>query len=454
MQKTRTIWNRCLESIREKVSKQSYQTWFEPIKPQHYEENTLTIQVPNPFFREWLAGNFGDVIKEVIAKEIGPYTIINYQYSPLPTSSYTHRKALRRPRKTTTNHQCETTPLNPKLTFHSFVPGPCNQLVYDAANIIVQDPGNNAFNILYIHGDIGLGKTHIAQAIAHEVKKKHPAKRIAYITAQNFTTTFIRSVREKKIAPFKNNFKSLDFIIIDDLHFLKGKHKTQEAFCHIFNHLQQRNKQIVFTSNCPPISLEEVEGGLLSRFKWGATLPLTKPSLETRINIIKKKLQEKETILPEEDITHIATRVTTNIRELEGVVLSIIVRSRLQRGRITRAQIDEIIDNIVAPVNQQQTKITIPTIRKIVANYYNLPIETIQSKSRQRSIVVPRKIVMYLAKKHTASTLATIGRALGKKDHSTVSHAIATITAAIASDPHIASQVAEIESALRNHATP
>ncbi len=442
------IWHKCLVHIKQKIPAQSYQTWFAPIIPHKYESNTLTIRVPNQFFCEWLEGHYINLLQQVIRQEIGPNGRLSYQITQKSPKKTT--KSIKKANATTnfSSTLWGKLHLNPNFTFENLVIGDCNELVQAAAQVVANNPGKTSFNLLFIHSPIGLGKTHIAQATANHIQNHHPDKKIAYLTTQKFTALFIQKIRENKVQEFVEAFSNLDVIIMDDIQFLNGKEKTQEIFFHIFNHLQQHNKQIIIASDTPPNDLQGFEKRLLSRFKWGLTADLQKPDLETRIAIIQKKLSQKKFHLSQPIIHYIATNVTSNIREIEGVLVSLIAYADLKKTSIDKKLVQHIIQNLVeAPTTEPE--LNIQYLKKTVANYYKISIEELQGKSRERRIVIPRKLVMYLARKYTTFSLQAIGQALGKKDHSTVSYAITSIRQRITADQLLANQVNEINKIIR-----
>ena len=342
------IWKNCLEYIKERIPNQSFNTWFKPIKPLRSEGNILTIQVPSQFFYEWLEENYVHTLKDAIAKEMGAnarleYSVVmedskieNGNATSLKTSKVEDRNSVSSSTinpgfiEELKNANC----LNPTYSFESFIEGDCNRLGRSAGYAVAQKPGVTSFNPLMIYGGVGLGKTHLVQAIGNHIKANDPSKKIIYVASEKFTNQFIDSLRNNNVQSFISYFREVDILILDDVQFLRDKEKTQEIFFHIFNHLHQAGKQIIMTSDCAPRDLKGLQERLVSRFKWGLTADLQQPAFETRMAIIQQKIEEDGINIPPEVIEYIAYTVDTNIRELEGVVVSLIAHASLMRVAI------------------------------------------------------------------------------------------------------------------------
>jgi chromosomal replication initiator protein len=441
------IWNNCLAFIKSQVNEQSFKTWFTPIAPKKFENNILTIQVPSQFFYEWLEEHYLVLLRQVINKEIGPegrleYSIIvdqgNNQRAPVTINLPTQRNYV----QPTNQHNLPTdTPqnpfilknfkdihqrsyLNPNYTFENFIEGDCNQLARSAAQAVAKKPGGNSFNPLMLYGKVGLGKTHIVQALGNEVKARFTDKFVLYVSSEQFTTQFIESLRNNSVQDFTHFYLQADVLILDDVQFLVGKEKTQEIFFHIFNHLHQSGKQIVMTSDCPPRDLKGLQERLLSRFKWGLTADLQQPDFETRIAIIKNKMQADGIDIGEDLIEYIAQSVDTNIRELEGVLISLIAHASLNKRDVDLGLAKQVLKNIVHDID---TEMSMDYLHKIVTEHFNVSLESIKSKTRKKEIVIARQVAMYLAKQYTNHSLKSIGQYCGGRDHSTVIHAIQAV---------------------------
>ena len=461
----KAVWDNCLNVIKDNISHQSFKTWFEPIKPVKLLDHVLTIQVPSQFFYEWLEEHYITLLKKTIKKELGSegrleYSIImenSYNNNPpytvnLPTSN---RVAISNPavnmpidlnkgsskdipnpfiipglKKIKVNSQ-----LNENYSFENFIEGDCNRLARSAGYAVASNPGKTAFNPLLIYSNVGLGKTHLAHAIGIEVKTNFPEKTVLYVTSEQFTNQYIDAVKNNSSNDFVHFYQMIDVLIIDDIQFLVKKEKTQEVYFHIFNHLHQNNRQLIITSDKPPVEMEGMNARLLSRFKWGLSADLQVPDLETRIAIIEKKLYK-------DVIEYLAYSITTNIRELEGALISILAQSSLNKKAINLDLAKKMIDKFVKNTSRE---ISIDYIQKVVCDYFGLPLEAINSKTRKREIVQARQLAMYFSKKMTKASLATIGLHCGNKDHATVLHACRTVNNLIDTDKQFRNYVEELD---------
>ncbi len=369
------VWNNCLKVIKDNVPSISFRTWFEPIVPLKLDKQILTIQVPSPFFYEYLEEQYIDILRKVLRKEIGddakleysvvmqnntftntkPYTVkfptrsnTDLKNKPLPVPIDHEETAIKNPFVIPGIKKLNIDPrLNPGYSFNNFVEGECNRLARSAGYAVANSPGGTAFNPLLIYGDSGLGKTHLAQAIGIEVKEKYPEKTVLYVNANKFQTQFVDSIRNNNKNDFLHFYQMIDVLVIDDVHEFAGKEKTQDTFFHIFNHLHQSGKQLVLTSDKPPVELQGLEQRLLSRFKWGLSADLQSPDFETRIAILKKKIYNDGIEMPEEVIEYIASHITDNIRELEGALISLLAQSTLNKKEITLDLTREMIDKLI-----------------------------------------------------------------------------------------------------------
>jgi chromosomal replication initiator protein len=332
--------------------------------------------------------------------------------------------------------------LNPNHSFDNFIEGDCNRLARSAGYAVAKNPGGTSFNPLLIYGGTGLGKTHLSHAIGIEIKQMFPNKTVLYVPADKFTTQFIDSVKNNTSSDFVNFYQLMDVLILDDVHILGGKEKTQDVFFHVFNHLHQSGKQIILTSDKAPVDLKGMEQRLLSRFKWGLSADLQVPELETRIAILQKKLYNDGIVLPEDVIEYLAYSINTNIRELEGALISLIAQSSLNRKEINLDLARRMIDKFV---RNNAREISIEFIQKVVCDYFDLPIDLMKSKSRKREVVQARQIAMFFSKQFTKSSLANIGAQCGGKDHATVLHACKTVNNLIETDKQFKAYVDELE---------
>jgi len=331
-------------------------------------------------------------------------------------------------------------------SFENFIEGDCNRLARSAGYAVAQNPGKTAFNPLFIYSNVGLGKTHLAHAIGLEAKNNFPDKTVLYVSTEQFIHQFIDSVRNNNQNDFIHFYQMIDILIMDDIQFLSGKEKTQDVFFHIFNHLHQKGKQIVISSDKPPIEMQGMEPRLLSRFKWGLAADLQVPNLETRIAILQKRLYKDGIEMPQEVVEYLAYSITTNIRELEGALISILAQSSLNKKAINLDLAKQMIDKFVKNTSRE---ISIDYIQKVVCDYFNLPLEAINSKTRKREIVQARQLAMFFSKKLTKSSLATIGLHCGNKDHATVLHACRTVNNLIDTDKQFRLYVEELEKKIK-----
>ena len=468
------IWNNCLNVIKDNVPSISFRTWFEPIVPLKLENDVLTIQVPSPFFYEYLEEQYIDILRKVIKKELGPDAKLEYNVV-MQNNSYNNSKpytvkfpaknsreiknkpvsvpldasenSIRNPFVIPGLKKLDIDPrLNPENSFDNFIEGECNRLARSAGYAVSKNPGGTAFNPLLIYGESGLGKTHLAQAIGIEVKELFAEKTVLYVNANKFQTQFVDAIRNNNKNDFLHFYQMIDVLIIDDVHEFAGKEKTQDTFFHIFNHLHQSGKQLILTSDKPPVELQGMESRLLSRFKWGLSADLQAPDFETRMAILKKKTYNDGIELPEEVLEYIATHISDNIRELEGALISLLAQSTLNKKEITLDLTKEMIDKLIKSTKRE---ISIDYIQKVVCNYYNIGLEQLQSKTRKREIVQARQVAMFFSKTLTKSSLATIGSQIGGKDHATVLHACKTVNNLIETDKRFRLQVDEIEKKLK-----
>jgi chromosomal replication initiator protein len=471
------VWENCLTVIRDNVHSQSFKTWFEPIVPIKIENNVLTIQVPSQFFYEWLEEHYISLLKKTIKKELG--TDGRLEYSIIMDSNYDNNTpySIRFP---TSNLKATKNPLvsmpldlnkgtskdipNPFIipglkkikvesqlvqsySFDSFVEGDCNRLARSAGYAVAENPGKTAFNPLLIFSGTGLGKTHLAHAIGLQVKNNFPEKTVLYVQTEQFYTQYIESVRNNNQNDFVHFYQMIDVLIIDDIQFLAGKDKTQDVFFHVFNHLHQNGKQLIITSDKPPVELKGMEPRLLSRFKWGLSADLQVPDFETRVAILRRKLYNDGLQIPDEVIDYLAYSITSNVREMEGALISLIAQSSLNKKAITMELARQMIDKFVKNTTRE---ISIDYIQKVVCDYFGIPVDHINAKTRKREIVQARQLAMYFSKKHTKSSLATIGLHCGNKDHATVLHACKTVSNLIDTDKQFRTYVNDIDKKIQH----
>ena len=458
------LWQGCLSYIKKEISPQSYKTWFSPIKPINFIDGALTIQVPSQFFYEWLEDNYVDLLKRAITATIGATARLNYsvvvdkgdQSNQALSLSF---DGIKKNGKIAQNNAhniaqvsspfvvpnvesaAQESNLNPHYIFESFIEGDCNRLARSAGIAVSNRPGVTSFNPLMVYGGVGLGKTHLVQAIGNQIKSDFPEKFILYVASEKFTNQFIDALKNNNVQQFTNYYLNVDILILDDVQFLKDKEKTQEIFFHIFNHLHQNGKQIIMTSDRPPRDLKGLQERLVSRFKWGLTTDLLQPDFETRMAIIRKKFNMDGLEVPEAVIEYLAYTIDTNIRELEGVIVSLIAHSTLDRKDIDLELAKQTLKSIVKDI---ETEVGIDYIQKTVSEYFSVRLDDLKAKTRKKEIVTARQVAMYFSKEHTNHSLKSIGYHFGGRDHTTVIHAVQTVNDLIDTDSTIRYAVKEL----------
>ena len=468
------VWSNCLKIIKDNVPAVSYQTWFEPIVPIRLDSNILTIQVPSPFFYEYLEERYIDILRKTLRKELGPDAKLEYSIvmdnnkvsnskpftvkypaqnktelknKPVPFPIQSEGGSIKNPFIIPGLKKLEIDPqLNPDYTFANYVEGECNKLSRSAGYAVAQNPGNTAFNPLFIYGPSGLGKTHLAQAIGIEVKERFSEKLVLYVNANKFQNQYVAAVIKNEVNDFLHFYQMIDVLIIDDVQEFAGKEKTQDTFFHIFNHLHQSGKQLILTSDKAPVELQGLEQRLLTRFKWGLSADLLLPDLETRVSILRKKIYNDGIVIPDEVIEYLTSSITSNIRELEGALISLLAQATLIKREITMDLAAHVVERFV---KDHTKELSIDYITKSVCGYFNISSDLLSAKTRKREIVQARQIAMFFCKNLTKSSLSTIGATIGGKDHATVLHAYKTISNLIETDKSFKLQIDEIEKKIK-----
>ncbi|MDD3201491.1 MAG: chromosomal replication initiator protein DnaA [Bacteroidales bacterium] len=466
------VWDRCLKIIRDNLADQAYKTWFAPIKAIALEDSVLTVEVPSDFFREYIEENYLSLLSSVLRREIGPKANLIYNVriiegvtvkeKPQKRDKYTNVEIASPEDGARYEGSAYLIPglrklnidpqLNPIYSFDNFVEGECNRLGRAAGISIAANPGKSTFNPLFLYGGSGLGKTHLAQAIGIAIKEKFPDKVVLYVSANLFQSQYMAAAcsaksnnNSNKIADFLRFYQLIDVLIIDDVHEFADKKGTQGVFFHIFNYLHQSGKQLVLTSDKPPVDLQGLEQRLLSRFKWGLSVELLPPSYETRLAILKAKSEREGVVITDDVLEYIARKVKSNIRELEGTLFSLIANATFTKKTITLELAQELINKIVA---DRPVEISVNRIQSTVCNYFGITNDQFLSKTRKREIVQARQIAMYLSRNMTKTSLASIGSQLGGKDHATVLHACNTVSDLIDTDRSFRQFVTDIEKQL------
>ena len=463
----RTTWNNCLSQIREKVGSQAFDTWFKPIQPVKLEEKVLTIQVPSQFFYEWLEEHYVYLLRKVIDEELG--SDYRLEYSVVVDSGDAFNKPLTVSLPNKKSYQRENgipeapvsinpfqlpgldalnfrTNLNLNYTFDNFIEGDCNRLARSAGLAVAQKPGITSFNPLMIYGGVGLGKTHLVQAIGNDIRQHLPGVPVLYVSSEKFTNQFFDAIKGNRIQAFSNFYLQIGVLIIDDVQFFAGKEKTQEIFFHIFNHLHQSGKQIIMTSDRAPKDLDGLMERLVSRFKWGLTADLQQPDYETRVAIINRKMQQDGIHIPGSVIEYLAYSVDTNIRELEGVLISLIANGSLVKRDIDLELAKQTLKSIVHDIDSE---VGIDYIQKTVAEYFKVTVMELKDKTRKKEIVMARQLAMFFSKEYTTLSLKTIGYHFGGRDHSTVIHAVQTVHDLYDTDSNFKKSAEEIRKKLK-----
>jgi chromosomal replication initiator protein len=451
------VWDNCLKAIRDAISEQSFKTWFEPVKAMRLEDGVLTIQVPNKFFYEWIEEHYLDILKKSIKHELGKQGRLEY-FIPMEKQTRSSAGDSSFPKHVDASHIVNPfvipgirkikfdSNLHPDYRISNYVEGDCNKLARAAGIAIAKKPGGTAFNPLFIYGSVGLGKTHLIQAIGNEILTHHPDKGVLYLSSEKFTQQVIHSIKNNAIDDFMAFFQNLDVLIIDDIQFLANKTKTQEIFFHIFNQMHQIGKQLIISSDRPPKDLQDIEERLVSRFKWGLSADLVSPDFETRMAILAAKSQDEEISLPYQVQELICANIKNSVRELEGVLISLAAQASLNQKQIDVLLAKEVIEKFVKNYSRE---ITLDQIQKMVSEHFNLKEEFLQSKSRKRSVVIARQLSMYLAKNLTTYSLAKIGGTFGGRDHSTVIYSVKTIKDLLDTDDSFRTTVAELEKKIK-----
>lgn len=462
------VWRKCQDIISDNIPSQAYDIWFAPVKSVSLENSVLTIEVQSDYVREHIEANFLDLLGKALRRVIGQEARLRYRVRIADDAFIMERQ--RRPRSVNKeipapevaenfNGSAWMIPgikklnidphLDEQCTMENFIEGDCNRLARAAGLSIAAKPGRNAFNPLFIYSGPGLGKTHLAQAIGNAVKDKFPDKVVLYVSANTFQNQFMNAACSAKssnnsnqIADFLRYYQLVDVLIVDDVQELADKKGTQNALFHIFNYLHQCGKQVILTSDKPPVELQGLEQRLLSRFKWGLSAELTVPDFETRLAILRSKCSREEVEIPDDVLRYVAGKVQTNIRELEGTLFSIMAHSTFARTELTLPLVSGLVDKIVA---ENKVEITVGAIQDSVCNYFDISQTQFLSKTRKREIVQARQIAMYLSHTLTKNSLSTIGSLLGGKDHATVIHACNTVSDLMDTDRTFRGYVTEIE---------
>ena len=459
------IWSNCLEIIKDIVEWQHFKTWFEPIKPVALKEKVLTIQVPSQFFYEYLEEHYVSLLAKTLKRELGKEARLEYRImvdsgnsknKPLtmdvPGHGYRQYPNNEMDFPLAINNHKVTNPfvipglkkvqIDSQLNGAYIFEGDCNRVARRAGKTVAEKPGATSFNPLVVYGGVGLGKTHLAQAIGNEIKRLHPNKVVLYVSSEKFINQFIDHSKNNAINDFIHFYQLIDILIIDDIQFFNRAEKSQDAFFSIFNHLHQSGKQLVLTSDKSPKDLEGVQERLLSRFRWGLSADLQSPDYETKIEILETKMKQDGFDMPKEVVKYIAYNINSNVRELEGALISLLAQSSLNKREIDLELAKKVLRNFVKSSSKE---ITIDAIQKMVCEYFDVPYDKLLQKTRKREIVQARQITMYLSKAFTKNSLKTIGEHFGGRDHTTVIHSCQTVKDLMDTDTLFKESVLELQ---------
>ncbi len=445
-------WSEVLADVRNKVSDQKFQTWFEPIQVLKFESGQLVLEVPNPFFGDWFEEHNLPILQEILHHRLGESPSVHFVVS----SSYYEKEQQRLP-QVETHRMSPPAPtpapsiarahnLHPRFTFDTFVVGKSSEFAHAAAQAVAKGPGG-VYNPLFIYGGTGLGKTHLMQAIGHAAHEASPKARICYAPSEKFMNEMIQAITAGRTLEFRQKYRNLTLLLLDDIQFLSGRDATQEEFFHTFNALHEAHRQVVITSDRPPKDIAKVQERLISRFNSGLVTDIKPPDLETRVAILRAKAQRERIVIPEEVFFLIAERVQQNIRELEGSLVRISALSHLLHAPITK---DLALEVLKVYVNPTETHIDVAQIQREVAKTFEVTVESLRGKRRTSSIAFARQTAMYITKRLTPLTLVEIGKSFGNRDHSTVLYGIEKITKLRTSDYDLDRRIEEIEERLRN----
>ncbi|MFB9991663.1 chromosomal replication initiator protein DnaA [Deinococcus oregonensis] len=438
------IWADVLGYVRKNISEVEYHTWFAPVKNLGVQEGSLVLGVRNSFAQEWFRKHYLDLLEDALRSLGAQNPAVSFQVLPAVQEAMFMPQDPPPPPGPPTRSPSPAPfenrkSLNPKYTFENFVVGPNNNLAHAAALAVAESPGK-AYNPLFIYGDVGLGKTHLMHAVGHYMMERFPGKRIEYVSTESFTNDLINAIRDDKMTLFRNRYRSVDLLLVDDIQFLAGKERTQEEFFHTFNALYENHKQIILSSDRPPRDIQTLEGRLRSRFEWGLITDIQSPEFETRVAILKMNAEHNRIDIPQDVLELIARQVTSNIRELEGALMRVVAFSSLNNVPFSRAVAAKALSNVFTP---QEVKVEMIDVLRQVAAHFNMPQDVVRGAGRVREVVVPRQVAMYLIRELTSHSLPEIGQFFGR-DHSTVMHAVSKVTEQMGKDTDLTASVSSL----------
>jgi chromosomal replication initiator protein len=420
-----TAWDKILERMERRVNPHSFSTWFRPTRQEGADNGKIVVRVPSKLFRKRLTETYGEYLQAVLAELDMADTQIDFQCPATEPAPATAGPTGAAPRQARLDFESIEYQLNPRYLFETFIVGASNQFAHAAALAVAEDP-SRAYNPLFLYGGVGMGKTHLMQAVGHLIKKRNPAVRLTYISAEKFTNEVINSLRFDRMLSFRERFRSVDVLLVDDIQFIAGKERTQEEFFHTFNALYELQRQIVVSSDCLPKEISAIEERLRSRFEWGLIADIQPPDLETKIAILQKRADSEHFMLPDEVAEYIARSIKSNVRELEGALTRLMAYTALTGAAVSLAMAQQVLSNIITT---QEKKVTIELIQKKVGEQFGLREHELKIRSNAKAIAFPRQVAMYLVKQLTTASLPEIGRHFGGKHHTTVLHSIHKIDA-------------------------
>lgn len=444
------LWERFLDHVKSRVSLNTYTTWFQPTRLNRADGENLHVQVPSLVFRQVLTRTYGEIVKAVFHELGTPNAKVHYVCAEEETVAVAAAAAGAGPAATTTKQarldfESNENQLTARYSFETFVVGKSNEFAHAAARAVAEQP-SKSYNPLFLYGGVGMGKTHLMHAIGHTIKKRNPAMRLSYVSAEKFTIEVINSLRFDRMTSFRDRFHTVDVLLVDDIQFIAGKERTQEEFFHTFNALYEQQKQIVISSDCLPKEINSIEERLRSRFEWGLIADIQPPDLETKIAILQKKAENERYTLPDEVAEYIARAIKSNVRELEGALTRLMAYASLTGAAVTLATAQQVLRNIIAT---QEKRVTIDLIQKRVSEHFNMREQDLKMRSNTRAIAFPRQVAMYIVKQLTTASLPEIGRQFGGKHHTTVLHSINKIEELRRSDKELNRTITRLMDALQ-----
>jgi chromosomal replication initiator protein len=438
------IWDKAQPFIKNKIGSTSYETWFSSLHIKEKPPNIILIEAPDEFFKNWIAEHYYRIIKEFINDIADQPIHIDFDVNPLILNASQKTQLTQMEEQFQENHS-DNSSLNPRFSFENFVVGPSNRFAYAACQAVAESPAK-AYNPLFIYGQVGLGKTHLMQAITHHILSHHPKMKSCYLSSEKFTNELIDAIRHRSTSEFRSKYRNIDILLIDDIHFIAGKESTQEEFFHTFNSLHNNRKQIIISSDRSPKEIIKLEERLSSRFTWGLITDIQAPDFETRAAILRKKAEREPIQVPENVILFIAEQIQSNIRELEGALIRVVAYALLEERPISLEVAQAILKDMV---KETAKIINVETIQKAVSEFFNISLSDIKAKNRSRNLILPRQIAMYLSRRLTNLSLPEIGKAFGGKDHTTVLHSCKKIDMGISQDIGLQKTVTQLTTELK-----